>query len=246
MDFDDFKGLENELKYDFEDMSLLKKALTHKSYKNEKKNTEFQDNQRLEFLGDSVLSLAISEHLFKNYMDKNEGWLSKVRSLFVKEDTLFKISEKIRVGDYILLGKGEEATGGRKKPSVLADALEAIIGAIYLDSSLKKAISIVHKLFSDVFDVVGKEGFHPDIMTDYKTVLQEVVQKFVKEAPKYQLLEEIGPDHAKVFKSEVLIEEKRYGVGEGKSKKESEQSAAQEALQKYQAVHKNEDDKEFE
>jgi ribonuclease-3 len=219
--------------YGFKDESLLKKALTHKSFKNEMKASNLSDNQRLEFLGDSVLSLAISGYLFHFYTQKNEGWLSKTRSLFVKEETLHRIAREIDLGSCILLGKGEEASGGREKGSVLADAFEALLGAIYLDSGLDAAMEVVYRLYEGIFHSLDGQGFHPDITTDYKTHLQEIVQRDIKDAPEYILIEEIGPDHDKTFVSEVRVGSESLGIGRGHSKKESEQMAAKIALKTY-------------
>ncbi len=221
------------INYGFKDDTLLIKALTHKSYKNEVKQSAMPDNQRLEFLGDSVLSLAISGYLFHFYSQKNEGWLSKTRSLFVKEETLYRIAKEIDLGQCILLGKGEEASGGREKDSVLADAFEALLGAIYLDSGLDSAMEVVYRLYENIFHSLDGQGFHPDITTDYKTLLQEIVQRDIKDAPQYNLIEEIGPDHDKTFVSEVCVGSQPLGVGRGHSKKESEQMAAKIALKAY-------------
>jgi ribonuclease III len=223
--------LQIDIDYGFKTPALLVKAITHKSYKNEMKQSDTHDNQRLEFLGDSVLSLAMSKYLFTHYTDKNEGWLSKTRSLFVKEETLHRIAKEIHLGDYILLGKGEESSGGREKVSVLADAFEALLGAIYLDSNLKSAEKVVIDLYENIFETLDARGFHPEITTDYKTHLQEIVQRDAKGAPVYQLIEEIGPDHSKTFVSEVIIGKRKLGKGSGNSKKESEQMAAKAALE---------------
>ena len=201
-------------------------ALTHSSYSNENKNYPF--NERLEFLGDSVLSIVISDYLFKKETKLPEGELTKIRANIVCEESLSEVSKNIHLGKYMLLGKGEEATGGRERISILADALEAVIAAIYLDGGIKCArefiLTNMEKIIND--SIKGK------IFRDYKTCLQEVLQSNGENNIWYKLIEEKGPDHNKRFVMEVGINDTVLGVGEGKSKKDAEQVAAKCALDK--------------
>ena len=201
-------------------------ALTHSSYSNENKNYPF--NERLEFLGDSVLSIVISDYLFKKETKLPEGELTKIRANIVCEESLSEVSKNIHLGKYMLLGKGEEATGGRERISILADALEAVIAAIYLDGGIKCArefiLTNMEKIIND--SIKGK------IFRDYKTCLQEVLQSNGENNIWYKLIEEKGPDHNKRFVMEVGINDTVLGIGEGKSKKDAEQVAAKCALDK--------------
>ena len=213
------KELEKRLGYSFKEKALLREALTHPSY-------GFPHNERLEFLGDSVLGVCISHLLFEAFPSAKEGELSKRRAHLVKEETLFEISHKLGLFEFLRLGKGEELDGGRRKPSVLASALEALIGAIYLDGGLEEALEITRRLFEDFIKDSSLED------ADYKTQLQELSQAIFKETPIYQLISERGPDHQKTFEAIVLIKGHIWGKGEGKTKKEAEQKAAKEALNK--------------
>lgn len=215
---------EEIIDYTFEDKSYILEALTHSSYSNENKNYKF--NERLEFLGDSVLSIVISDYLFKKEKDLPEGELTKLRANIVCEESLSEVGGQIHLGDYLLLGKGEEATGGRDRISIIADALEAVIAAIYLDGGLEQASKFIFKFMEEIIEnsIEGK------IFRDYKTYLQEVLQSKGEQNIWYKLLEEKGPDHNKRFVMEVGINDKVLGVGEGKSKKDAEQVAAKSAL----------------
>ena len=217
---------EQKINYEFKNKEYILEALTHSSYSNENKNYPF--NERLEFLGDSVLSIVISDYLFKKETKLPEGELTKIRANIVCEESLSEVSKKRHLGKYMLLGKGEEATGGRERISILADALEAVIAAIYLDGGIKCArefiLTNMEKIIND--SIKGK------IFRDYKTCLQEVLQSNGENNIWYKLIEEKGPDHNKRFVMEVGINDTVLGVGEGKSKKDAEQVAAKCALDK--------------
>ena len=217
---------EQKINYEFKNKEYILEALTHSSYSNENKNYPF--NERLEFLGDSVLSIVISDYLFKKETKLPEGELTKIRANIVCEESLSEVSKNIHLGKYMLLGKGEEATGGREIISILADALEAVIAAIYLDGGIKCArefiLTNMEKIIND--SIKGK------IFRDYKTCLQEVLQSNGENNIWYKLIEEKGPDHNKRFVMEVGINDTVLGVGEGKSKKDAEQVAAKCALDK--------------
>lgn len=218
-----FETLQKNMNYFFKDTSLLTKALTHSSYVNENGLKANDSNERLEFLGDAVLGLVIGEFYFKKYEDDNEGELSKLRSSTVNEHILSIVANKIRLGEALYFGRGEIKNGGKNRESILADALEAVIGAIFLDSSFETARKVILDLFKDLFRSLEC------IDRDYKTKLQEVVQKDASTI-KYILIDEYGPDNNKTFHSSVLISGKLYGKGMGKTKKKSEQMAAFEAL----------------
>lgn len=219
--------LENRIGYQFKKPELLRQALTHSSYANEKHKKQ-SDNERLEFLGDAVLELVSSEFLFKNYSKMPEGEMTKFRASIVCEPTLALCTKELDLGKYLYLGKGEDLTGGRTRKSILSDALEAIIGAIYLDGGFEAARDFVHRFI--LVDVEHKKLFH-----DSKTILQELVQGNYKEELHYVLVGEEGPDHDKKFMVEALIGERVIGHGTGHTKKAAEQEAAYEALLKLKA-----------
>ncbi|HOK39681.1 MAG TPA: ribonuclease III [bacterium] len=224
--------LQREIRYNFNDLSLLIKALTHKSYVNEHKKLKIKDNERLEFLGDSVLSLVISEYLFLEFKDKREGELAKIHSSIVSSKTLCRKSKEINLGEYIFLGKGEEATGGRKRFSILTNVYEALIGAIFLDSDYNTIKKFILNNFSEeIKDIIEKKNY-----IDYKSFLQEYTQAKYKERPIYVLIKEEGPEHSKIFTVDVKINNKTYGTGTGKTKKEAEQNAAEKALVKLNII----------
>ncbi|MGC1456550.1 MAG: ribonuclease III [Nitrospirota bacterium] len=208
----------------FKDTELLERALTHKSYANENKVP--YHNERMEFLGDAVLGLVISEYLMKTCPDSTEGDLSRLRAAVVSEPALAAVSRRIGLGDYLLLGKGEDQTGGRNKDSLLADCLEALIAAVYLDAGKDAAESLIIRFFEDVIKKTSASGGS----LDYKTELQERCQDQLKQLPEYRIVSETGPDHQKQFEMEVWIRGQLAGRGIGKSKKEAEQRAAREAL----------------
>lgn len=218
--------LEDKIEYTFKDLALLKKALSHKSYTNERRLSTLNHNERLEFLGDAVLELGVSDLLIHHFPESREGEMSKIRASLVNETALAEQARKIELGKYIYLGKGEDQCAGREKNSLIADAFEALLGAIYLDGGFQKAFALVKRLFHPDISRAGTE----DISRDYKTKLQEEVQTRFKEAPEYRLVSESGPDHAKVFEIHLYVKGEKVSQGMGKSKKQAEQSAAQSAL----------------
>ncbi len=211
--------------YKFRDRSLLLNALCHASFCNERGDLELRDNERLEFLGDAVLELAISDLLMNRFAQAEEGHLSRYRAALVDEAGLCQVAEAIRLGKYLLLGKGEELSGGREKPSILADAMEALIGAIYIDGGFEQAKEVVIRLFSFRMENLGDR----DTIYDFKSLLQEFTQQQYKTTPTYRLVEEWGPPHEKVFRVSLSIKGAVVAHGEGKSKKEAEQRAAKAA-----------------
>ena len=220
------KELEKRIGYDFKNRDTLMLALTHSSYANEIKDKDSKYNERLEFLGDSVLGLIISEYVYNKHPKCKEGDLTKMRSKIVCEATLAECAKGIELGQYMLFGKGEESTGGRNRRSILADAFEALLAAIYLDAGIDVVKPILFKLMNEKIDMAEK-GL---IVDDYKTHLQEIIQMKKENKIKYELVEEKGPDHRKTFKTAVKLNNVVIGIGEGRSKKESEQEAAMEAL----------------
>lgn len=226
----DLKAFEEKIGYKYNNLSILVEALTHSSYANEvnasgKREKKLPYNERMEFLGDSILSLIVSDHLFKKYPDIPEGELTKVRAALVCEKALHTFAEKISLGEFIFVGRGEEKAGGRTKSSILADAFEAVIASIYLDSNFQKASEFVLRFIPDTFEKCKNISFH-----DYKTFLQEVMQKNPEEEIKYEVIEERGPAHNRDFVVEVSINTNAIGRGTAKTKKEAEQLAAREAL----------------
>lgn len=220
------KYLEKSIRYRFRNKLILNQALTHKSYANEKNMGKSGDNERLEFLGDSVLGIVISHILYNDCPREDEGVLTRYKSQLVSGVTLGHIAKELQIGEYLLLGKGEEASGGRKHISNLLCTLEAIIGAIYLDGGIKPASKFITKVFAPEIQLV-KAGRGSK---DYKSILQQIVLKKFKTTPSYRILSEIGPDHKKHFIVEVLISGKRHGIGSGPNKKSAEQTSAKEAL----------------
>lgn len=220
----DLKELEKKTGYTFQDFSLFRQALTHSSYANEHKQEKLHDNERLEFLGDAVLEIISSEFLFFQYPKLPEGDLTKLRASIVCEPTLALCTRELNLGEYLLLGKGEERTGGRYRDSIVSDAMEALIGAIYLDGGFANAKEFVKRFI--LTDIEHKKLFY-----DSKTILQEIVQgDFKGEEICYRLTGETGPDHDKKFLVDVLIGEAVYGQGVGRTKKAAEQEAAYQAI----------------
>ncbi|WP_432665135.1 ribonuclease III [Wukongibacter baidiensis] len=226
MNKSNFAEFEEIINYKFKNKEFLYEALTHSSYANEKKFKKCNHNERLEFLGDSILGLVISDYLFINYPDLPEGELTKTRAKIVCETTLSNCAKSINLGEYLMLGKGEDATGGRQRPSLLADAFESIIGAIYLDG----AIDSSREFILTTMKVVIKDALTGKIFIDYKTRLQELIQNDSNVKITYEIIDEKGPDHNKTFYTHVKRNNKVLGHGKGKSKKESEQNAAKMAL----------------
>ncbi|MGA7875539.1 MAG: ribonuclease III [Desulfoferrobacter sp.] len=225
-------AIEKVLQYHFREPRLLFQALVHRSFVYENPHPDQVDNETLEFLGDAVLNLAISHLLLERFPDYNEGELSRLRSSIVNERELAKLALDLELGKYLFLGKGEEFTGGRQKPSLLADSLEALLAAIYLDSDLTTVIGLVKRLFQGYWEIEDSEHPLKTLDKDYKTQLQELTQAYFKQTPTYFLEAEEGPDHDKTFFMSVLLGERLLARGSGKSKKEAQQLAAMGALEK--------------
>ena len=217
--------LEEKLGYEFRDPALLENALTHSSCANESRG-RLQSNERLEFLGDSILGMVVADHLYRNHPDLPEGELTRTRAALVCEDSLVEVAEALRLGEYLHLGKGEEAGGGRKRPSIQADAVEAVLAAVYLDGGIGSARKIVQQY------ILCREVEGLTSPRDYKTALQELVQRESGQVLKYRLTGEEGPDHDKRFFVEVDLNGEVAGRGKGHSKKEAEQMAAKAAMPK--------------
>lgn len=220
------KNFEQKINYEFKNKNYILEALTHSSYSNENKSFDF--NERLEFLGDSVLGIVISDYLFENEKYLPEGELTKIRANIVCEESLSEVAKNIDLGSFMFLGKGEEGTGGRERVSILADGFEAVIASIYLDSGLSDAKKFILKNMKDII----KRSREGKLFRDYKTYLQEILQINGKVAIEYKLADEKGPDHNKRFIMQVFVNDKLLGFGEGKSKKEAEQIAAKNAIEK--------------
>ncbi len=228
----DIKKLSEKLNIHFKDISLLERSLTHRSILNEKKNKALKHNERLEFLGDAVLELIVSEYLFYKYPDRPEGELTSFRAAVVNTSSLADVSKSLGVGEHLIMSKGEETTGGREKEYLLANALEALIGAIYLDQGYEVEKNFVEKnLMPKIEDIVK---YRLDI--DPKTKLQERAQRLLKSTPTYKVVDEEGPDHDKIFTVIAKIKGRIYGRGQGSNKQEAEENAANEALKKLEDV----------
>jgi ribonuclease III len=221
------KDLEACIDYDFNDLALLDNALTHRSFVNENCALLCKDNERLEFLGDAVLELTVSAMLMKKFPDYAEGELSKLRASLVNEQPLAKLARRFRIGEFLRLGKGEEASGGRTKPSLLANAFESVVAAMFLDGGFDRTAAFIEGLFEPLIEAGGASA----VYTDYKTAAQEICQNLFRELPRYLLLSETGPDHEKRFETSLVIGERVIATGTGKSKKEAEQQAAKIALE---------------
>ncbi|TDX52092.1 ribonuclease III [Orenia marismortui] len=227
-DIKSLEELQQQIQIFFNDIDLLERAITHKSFANENRHLGLKDNERLEFLGDSVQDLVVSEYMILEYPDHPEGELAKIRSVVVSAPVLAEKAKEINLGKYLLLGKGEEMTGGRGRDSILADAFEALVGSIYLDQGLEVVKDFILKLLIPDIKKVEK-GEH---IQDYKTLLQEIIQKNSNARPEYEVIKEEGPDHNKQFTIQVNFEEEVLGVGTGSSKKEAQQKAARNAIDK--------------
>lgn len=224
LNFDE-KAIEKNIQYIFKDKELLRQALSHSSFINEMKRKGMESYERLEFLGDAVLELVTSQFLFEEYKELSEGKLTRLRASIVCEYTLSSVSEMLHLGEYVLLSKGEELTGGRNRNSILCDLFESVLGAIYLDGGMDAAKKYVHTfLLTDIE--------HKSLFYDAKTILQEMVQKDGKGVVTYEVIDEKGPDHNKSFVTEVYIDGERLASGEGTSKKNAEQLAAYRAILK--------------
>ncbi len=225
----DEKMVEEQIRYTFRNKELLRQALSHSSFINEMKRKGMESYERLEFLGDAVLELITSEYLFEHYKELPEGRLTRLRASIVCEFTLSSVSKELKLGDYVLLSKGEELTGGRKRNSILCDLFESVLGAIYLDGGMEPARSYVRRfLLTDIE--------HKTLFYDAKTTLQEMMQKDGKGLVTYELLKEEGPDHDKHFVTQVLVDGISLAQGDGSSKKNAEQMAAYHALLKLRSL----------
>ena len=222
-----FCKFENIIGYSFKDKENLLLAMTHSSYANENKDKNLKSNERLEFLGDSILNMVISEKIFNDYHTFNEGELTKKRAGIVCEQSLYNCAIMISIDKFLLLGRGEEISGGRRRQSILSDAYEALVGAIFIDGGLNKARKFI---FSSMESLLNKQK-DKSVFIDYKTSLQEKVQSN-NSSVEYRIIKEEGPDHNKIFISEVNLAGEIIGIGSGRNKKESEQMAAKNALEK--------------
>jgi len=220
-----FTELEKKLAIEFNNHSLLYNAFTHSSYVNEHRRKNFTDNERLEFLGDAVLELSVSKYLYSAEPGMSEGELTKLRAAVVCEPALVKFANELEFGQYVLLGKGEEQTGGRMRPALLADVFEAFIGALYIDQGIDAVTAFLETI---IFPKIS-DGAFSHVM-DYKSQLQENVQQTFNGQLQYEVIEEKGPAHSKTFVTVVRLEDQTLGMGEGKSKKEAEQEAARHAI----------------
>ena len=218
--------LEAKLEYSFQNKALLLTALSHSSYANENKSAGLMSNERLEFLGDSVLGQVVSSHLYLSYPKMPEGQMTRLRAELVCEQSLFEVAKTLELGKFIKLGRGEEHTGGRTRESILADAVEAIIAALYLDGGLAVAKNIIDK-----YILANLKTMETHQISDYKTALQEQIQRKSGQTLVYELLSESGPDHQKSFTMQVCLNDKPIGIGRGHTKKEAEQYAAKNGLE---------------
>ena len=216
------KTLQEKLGYTFQDISLLEHALTHSSYANESRG-RYTSNERLEFLGDSVLGMVVADHLYRTYPDMPEGELTRTRAALVCEESLVEVAHELDLGSYLRLGKGEELCGGRSRPSIQADAVEAVLAAVYLDGGIGSARKIIHRYVLSRTRQAGTPR-------DYKTALQELVQRTPGKTVEYKLAGETGPDHCREFITQVYVDGEMAGEGRGRSKKAAEQMAARAAI----------------
>jgi len=222
------ENLQENLGYRFRDESLLRGALYHSSYANEHRNENIVSNERLEFLGDAVLGFVSAEFLYSRFPNAPEGELTRIRAALVREESLFEVAQSLQLGECLMLGKGEESGGGRQRPSILADCTEAVFAAVYLDGGMDCARDLIHRVLLSKGDIEVAESRR----RDYKTELQELVQRKPHQVLRYELVGQSGPDHAKVFTVAVLLNGEPVGEGSGHSKKEAEQASARAALEK--------------
>ena len=223
---DDIGKLEEIIGYSFKDKKILEQALTHSSYANDYLRNSALGNERLEFLGDAIIDMVIGAELFSRFPDKQEGFLSKLRSEMVCEDALANAAIQFGINEYLKLGRGEEQKGGRQRHSLISDMMEAIVAAVFVDGGIDKSTEVVYKLLGDTIE----RGCRGELPKDYKSDLQEYFQSKGKKIPSYKILDESGPDHNKVFKVGVYEDNVLIGEGQGKSKKEAEGNAAKAAL----------------
>lgn len=219
------KQLQESIGYLFKEEALLRNALTHSSYANERRERGMRDNERLEFLGDSVLGFVTAEYLYRRYKDKPEGDLTRIRADLVCETNLARAAASIRLGEYLMLGRGEDAAGGRLRNSIVSDAMESVIAAVYLDGGIDAARGLIERLILTDAETVVRDS------RDYKTEFQELVQRKKNQSIHYVLVGESGPDHDKKFEMQVILNGKIVGTGLGSSKKRAEQEAAHNAMQ---------------
>lgn len=219
--------LEEKLDYHFHDLTLLQGALYHSSYANEHRNLGIRSNERLEFLGDAVLGFVSAEFLYRKHPHLPEGELTRIRAALVCEESLYEVAKTLHLGEWLMLGRGEESGGGRRRPSILADAVEAVLAAVYLDGGIDKARALIHRILLNK----EQEEVVESRRRDCKTELQELVQRKPNQVLHYELVSESGPDHAKEFAVAVSLNGQVVGLGSGHSKKEAEQSAARAALE---------------
>ncbi len=222
-----FKELEKKLGFKFKDSNLLKEALTHRSYLNEFKKQRIQSNERLEFLGDAVLSFIVSSWLFKEFPRCHEGKLTNLRSNLVKTASLTQVAQKLKIGEYLLLSKGEKESQGQENPTLLANTVESIIGALFLDQGLESAKTFIRANFEPLLEEVIRSGR----LKDYKSLLQEKIQAQKGQSPVYKTIKEKGPEHDKIFTVNVLAEGEILATGIGKSKQKAQEEAAKQALE---------------
>ena len=227
---DEFRAVEEALGYSFKDAGLLEHALTHRSRAHEDASGGVRDNESLEFLGDAVLGFVISDRLFRECPDWNEGQKSKARAALVSTAALARVGERLGLGDHLLLGRGEERTGGRTKRSLIADTFEAVVAAVYLDGGVEAADGFVERWFRPGIDAVRAGDVGPGVTRDHKSALQEWLQSRDRGLPRYELVDTSGPAHRRVFETEIRVGEQALARGEGRTKKESEQRAAERAL----------------
>jgi ribonuclease-3 len=227
--------IEKKLGTTFLNTRLLNQSLTHSSYGHEHK---INDNERMEFLGDAVLKLVISEYLFNKFPEKAEGDLTKIRAAVISDETLAEVGRKLAIGEYLLMSENEKRTGGVKRKSNLANTFEAVLGAVYLDSGLGKSRDLIIEFLRDECEKISRSGY----ISDYKSALQEYAQKHRWELPRYNIIRESGPKHRRVFWMEVKVRGKRVGLGRGGNKKESEQRAAMQALRRLKLEEKEDKD----
>lgn len=225
----EFKTLEENLGYKFKDKQLLQTAFTHRSYLNEHPSEDLNNNERLEFLGDAILSFIVSRHLFENYPDHPEGDLTNLRAAVVQATALANVSRQLGLGNYLLLSRGEEASGGRERQYLLANTFESFLGALYLDQGLQAAERFVY----DNIIPLLKNIIDNNLFKDSKSLLQEKTQEVFGVTPSYQVMSESGPDHQKMFKVAVFVQDRQFAEGEGNSKQSAEQEAAHGALEKW-------------
>jgi ribonuclease-3 len=228
----DIPTIEKTLGLAFSDKRLLQRALTHRSYLNENRDYQFGDNERLEFLGDAVLDFAIGEYLFHRFPDHDEGTLTSLRAALVRTESLASFATQVDLGVFVLLGRGEEESGGRDRPAVLCGAFEALVGALYLDQGLAKTSEFIMPIFEPALEHILEDELHKDA----KSVLQELSQAHLGSTPRYHTVDTSGPDHDKEFVLAVIINGVTYGRGRGRSKQVAAQAAATEAIENLQAM----------